>query len=157
VAHSDLIETLREVARVDQMPLCAEVARIGYDHNDIYLNHLSDRQLFMVARRLPRSTECTKIANEVMLVLQARSAFRRSLHPRTLLIALLRDQIKCRLEHLLDGHLSLPAIYAYGARNGCKDRLKPIINDFFTSFDRHRDKQNTRLILKGCMEVDRII
>jgi hypothetical protein len=157
VAHSDLIETLREVARIDQMPICEHVAYVGYHWNDIFLNQLSDRQLFMVARRLPRTTECTKIADEVMLVLQARSAFRQSLHPRVLLIALLRDQIKCRLEHLLDGNLSISSIYTYAARDGCKDRLKPVINDFYTRFDRHRDKPDTRLILKGCMDVDRII
>lgn len=155
--HSDIIETLRDVADKDNMPLCKYVAELGYDYNDIFLNRLSDLQLVKVIRRLPKNSDCSMIADEISIVLQARSIFRQSLHPRMLLIGLLRNQLKSLLEDRLEGNFWIGGILRDAASNGYKEEIEPIIREYFTDFFSERDRPDYRLILKGCIDVDRII
>ena len=154
--HSDIIETLRDVADQDNMPLCKHVAELGYDHNDIFLNRLSDTQLVKVMKRLPQNPECSKITEEISLVLEARSAFRQSLHPRMLLIGLLRNQLRSLLEDRLEGNFWIGGVLSDAARNGYKEEIEPVIRDYFTEFFSKRDRPDFRLILTGCINVDRM-
>ena len=155
--HRDLIDTLHKVSKLDQMPFCSQVAEIGYYWNDIYLNQLSDFQLRCVVKRLPETKACLLIAKEVEQVLVSRWQFRHSIHPRSLLAALLRDRFKCKLETVLDGQVNIARVYEYAARHGRKEQLKPLIEDFFQRHDQHRDPPDRGLILRGCMDVDRIM
>ena len=156
-SHGEMVSGLGKLGADHCWHLCSEIARCGEYHNFLNLNELSDKQLFALSNYLRSKPSCDYVVNEITEVLDARERFRQSLHPRVLLLALIRNNLRGSLEQAVEGRMSHGYLFDYAKKINAGSFFQKRIDTMLIDRDKFLDVPNTNLIVKGYLCTDRII
>jgi len=128
-----------------------------YDYWNFY--QLSDHILELLSTEFEPNEDTAEIRSAVQAVLKTRKDFRSSLSSRDLLLALIRNRIRCAFESEIQGILHEGG-YAYGVAKkfGCLPEIIPVLQGFWSKKREGESiESKQKLILAGSNYADRII
>ena len=155
--HDHIVAALYDLGRRTRQGVFTAVADSGEYYNTLYLNELGDVQLLALYDEIIHKDGCLVASEEITLVLRARARFRRSLPPRSLLQALLMNQIRKNFEEISDGRMYHGVLLKHFREQGFETEMRPVILAMLKRRERKKRGKGHTGILQAKVDTDRII